>query len=97
MGEAGILSHDERVERDVMLAIEVLDSRCDYESALKLPLYAKAGLQEVWFADPESKAMEVYTRPALRGYRDQQTFARGASIKPLAFPRLRFRVAELLG
>jgi Uma2 family endonuclease len=83
--------------RDVLLAIEVMDSSRSYDRTLKLPLYARAELREVWLVDLRAEAIEVYTRPALRGYRDQQTFTRGASIVPLAFPRVRFRVAELLG
>jgi Uma2 family endonuclease len=83
--------------RDVLLAVEVMDSSRSYDRTLKLPLYARAELREVWLVDLRAQAIEVYTRPALRGYREQQTFARGASIVPHAFPRVRFRVAELLG
>lgn len=83
--------------RDVLLAIEVVDSSGGYDRTLKLPLYAKAELREVWLVDLKAETVEVHRRPALRGYRQQQTFARGRAITPLAFPRMRFRVAELLG
>lgn len=83
--------------RDALLGIEVMDTSRGYDRALKLPLYAKAELREVWLVDLKARAIEVYRRPALRGHRTQDTYVRGKAIVPLAFPRTRFRVAELLG
>jgi Uma2 family endonuclease len=83
--------------RDVLLAIEVMVSSRDYDRTLKLPLYARAELREVWLVDLKAEAIEVYTRPALRGYRTQATVGRGRVLSPLAFPRVRFRTSELLG
>jgi Uma2 family endonuclease len=82
--------------RDVLLGIEVMGTSRGYDR-VKLPLYAKAELREVWLVDLKEQAVEVYRRPALRGYRTQETFTSGPAIVPLAFPRTRFRVAELLG
>lgn len=83
--------------RDVLLAIEVMDASAGYDRTLKVPLYSKAELREVWLVDLTAAQVAVYRRPALRGYRDRRTFARGTTLAPLAFPRTRFRVAELLG
>mgnify|MGYP003874703045 CR=1 FL=1 len=83
--------------RDVLLAVEVMDTSRSYDRTLKLPLYAKAELREVWLVDLKTRVIEVYTRPALRGYREQQTFGRGQALRTLAFPRVRFRVNEILG
>ena len=83
--------------RDVLLGVEVMDTSRGYDRSLKLPLYAKAELREVWLVDVKPEAVEVYRRPALRGYRWQQTFTRGNTIVPVAFPRMRLRVNELLG
>jgi hypothetical protein len=83
--------------RDVLLAIEVVDTRRGYDRALKLPLYARAELREVWIVDVAAGAVEGYTRPALRGYRERRRLARGRVLAPIAFPRLRVRVAEILG
>lgn len=83
--------------RDVLLGIEVMDTSRSYDRTLKLPLYAKAELREVWLVDVRAQAIEVYRRPALRGYRVAATYVRGQAIKPLAFPRLRIRVNEILG
>jgi Uma2 family endonuclease len=90
------LSADVR-PRDVLLAIEVMASSRSYDRSLKLPLYAKAELREVWLVDVRAQTVNVHRRPALRGYREQHTYGRGEAIVPLAFPRLRIRVNEILG
>jgi Uma2 family endonuclease len=83
--------------RDVMLAIEIMSTSQGYDRTLKLPLYAKAEVREVWLVDLRAQAIEVHRRPALRGYREQRSYVRGDTIAPLAFPRLRIRVNEILG
>jgi Uma2 family endonuclease len=83
--------------RDVLLAIEVMDTSRGYDRTLKLPLYARAELREVWLLDVVARVLEVHRRPALRGYRQEQRLVAGQAVAPLAFPRLRFRVNELLG
>jgi Uma2 family endonuclease len=83
--------------RDVLLGIEVMDSSRSYDRTLKLPLYAKAELREVWLIDLKAETVDVHRRPALRGYRSSETYGRGRVITPLAFPRLRVRVNEILG
>lgn len=83
--------------RDVLLGIEVMASSRDYDRTLKLPLYAKAELREVWLVDPETETIAVHRRPALRGYLSSATYGRGQAIRPVAFPRMRVRVNEILG
>jgi Uma2 family endonuclease len=83
--------------RDVLIGIEVMDTSRSYDRTLKLPLYAKAELREVWLVDLKAEQIDVCRRPALRGYREHDTYARGRTITPLAFPRLRIRVNEILG
>ncbi len=83
--------------RDVLLGIEVMDSSRSYDRTLKLPLYAKAELREVWLVDLKAETIDVHRRPALRGYREQRTYGRGQTIMPVAFPRVRIRVNEILG
>lgn len=82
--------------RDVLLGVEVMDTSRGYDRALKLPLYARAELREVWLVDLKAHAIEVYTRPALRGYREQATIGRSRVLSPRAFPRVRFRTSEIL-
>lgn len=83
--------------RDTLLVIEVLSSPESYDRVVKLPLYARAGIREVWLADPIAKTIEVHRGPALRGYREKVVFGRDDTSRPLAFPRLRARGADFLG
>lgn len=83
--------------RDVLLGIEVMASSRSYDRTLKLPLYAKAELREVWLVDLKAQTIDAYRRPALRGYREHHGYARGQTIAPVAFPRTRLRVNDVLG
>src|SRR5262249_14543291 len=46
----------------VLLVIEV-DTSLDRDRRLKLPLYAKAGIQELWLVDLDAQEVEVYREP----------------------------------
>ena len=102
---ADFYGHAQPRPRDVLLAIEVMDSSRGYDRTLKLPLYARAELREVWLVDLKAEVIERYRKPALRGYRkpalrgyrERAEFHRGRVLTPLAFPRVRFRVNEILG
>lgn len=82
---------------DVLLAIEVSDSRRSYDRGVKLSLYAKRRLREVWLVDIPGNAIDVYRRPTAAGYREHRRLVRGQRITLLAFPRVQIRVADVLG
>jgi len=82
---------------DVLLCIEVMDAGASYDRTLKLPLYAKKHVRELWLVDLPGEAVEVYRRPSAARYRDQRRVERGRRIAPLTFPRVHFRVADILG
>jgi Uma2 family endonuclease len=82
---------------DVFLLIEVADSSSDYDHQIKLPLYARAGIVEVWIVDLETKAVGVYRQPSEDAYALEQDFTRDEMISPEVFPDPRFAVAEIFG
>ena len=45
---------------DIFLIIEISDTSLDYDRRIKVPLYAKAGIPEVWLVDLEQGAVHVY-------------------------------------
>ncbi len=54
---------------DVLLLIEVADSSLDYDRNVKVPLYARAGVPEVWLVDLTGAGrVEVYQNPSGAGY-----------------------------
>jgi Uma2 family endonuclease len=83
--------------RDVLLLVEVVDSSAGYDRSLKIPLYARRGISEVWLVDVGKQCIEVHCGPTLRTYREHVVLSRGARVAPRAFPRTFFRVNEMLG
>jgi Uncharacterized protein conserved in cyanobacteria len=71
---------------DILLLVEVSDSTIDYDRDVKVPNYARSGIQEVWLWDLEVNCLEVYRDPTANGYSSMQQFAGGEMVSPLAFP-----------
>ncbi len=82
---------------DVLLAIEVADTSLRLDRRVKIPLYARAGIREMWLVDLTTERIEVYREPSAEGYRDVQILARGQSVTPIAFADLTVTVEDLLG
>ena len=82
---------------DVLLLIEVADTSLGYDRGTMLPLYAAAGIIEVWIANLNDACVEVYRRPEAGDYRDQRVFRRGDTVTPVALPDLEFPVEAMLG
>lgn len=64
---------------------------------VKLPIYARLGIQEVWIEDLKSNTILVYRDPTGTRYKSSLTFRRKDSLSPLAFPDSTFKVEDLLG
>lgn len=84
------------VPEDVFLLIEVADSTLVLDREQKLPLYARAGIAEVWIVNLLAKAIEIYREPTFSGYGSKRVVSAGAVAAPLAFPDLAIDPAELL-
>jgi Uma2 family endonuclease len=82
---------------DVLLIVEVADSSISYDRAVKLPLYAKAGVPEVWLAALPSEIVEVHSQPVNGKYQKIRIARRGDSIAPEQLPTLSISVDEILG
>lgn len=82
---------------DVVLLIEVADTSVAFDRQVKLPLYARAAIPEVWIVDLAAGAVEVYREPQATGYSVSTQLAAGDVIGPAAFPDVRFVVREFLG
>ena len=54
---------------DVLLLIEVADSTVAYDRDVKIPLYARHGIGEVWLVDLEEQRIEAYHHPQGGEYR----------------------------
>lgn len=82
---------------DILLLVEVSDTSIDYDRTVKVPLYARAGTQEVWIVDLAAQCVEVHQEPAAQGYQRVQRFTRGQFLTPRAFPDFRISLDEIIG
>ena len=81
---------------NVLLLIEVSDSTLRYDRNRKLPLYAEAGIAEVWIIDVNKRQLEVYRQPDGDRYQSVKTLKREDSVSATQLP-LNVRVKELIG
>ena len=82
---------------DVVLLIEVADSSLRLDRRVKIPLYARAGVAEVWLVDLTAERIEIFREPSGGRYGSVVRMDRGANLSPLAFPDLALVVDDLLG
>ena len=81
--------------RDVLLLIEVSDTTLAYDRNLKLPLYARAGIGEVWIVDLQARTIEQHTDPSDESYRRLVRKRGGQMLLPAALPGLTPIVDEI--
>jgi len=82
---------------DVLLVIEVADTTGRWDRTVKRPLYAAAGVPEMWIVDVTARVIEVALEPAADGYRSIRQLGVADAVSPAAFPDLSITVAELFG
>jgi Uma2 family endonuclease len=82
---------------DVYLLIEVSDSTLRYDRDEKVPLYARAGIPELWLLDLQNDRLRVYRDPDNGEYRSVLVVLRGMTVAPFAFPDVTLMVDEVLG
>ena len=97
MGRAAILSPEERVEllEGEVIVMSPIGNR-HAACGTKIPLYADAGIREVWLVDLEHDRIEAYTEPVPGDYRSTRRYAPGESLTPSALPDLKVEVAEII-
>ncbi|GAA5334404.1 MULTISPECIES: Uma2 family endonuclease [Thermus] len=73
--------------QDALLVIEVAETSLDYDLRVKVPLYAKAGVPEVWVLDLTRDRLHRYSEPQGGAYRFQQVLEEGTlEVLGLSFP-----------
>jgi Uma2 family endonuclease len=81
---------------EVLLVIEVADISLVYDRDIKLPLYARAGIPEVWIVDLRQRKVEVYADPASGGYRVFRAAGPGEQLGSETVEDLSLSVDEVL-
>lgn len=82
---------------DVLLLIEVADSSLEFDKNVKLPLYALAGIPEVWIVDLQGSLIERHVGPHGDVYASTERIGRGGLIRCSTIPTLTVRAEEALG
>jgi Uma2 family endonuclease len=80
----------------VLLLIEVSETTLPYDRGAKLPLYAQAGIREVWIVDLPGETIERYISPSANGYRRVEQMRRGQTLESTSLPGLAPSVDEVL-
>jgi Uma2 family endonuclease len=66
---------------DVLLIVEVADTSAAFDRRVKLPLYARFGIPEVWLVDLGKATIRVQRDPSPAGYRTARTVRRGERVR----------------
>jgi Uma2 family endonuclease len=83
--------------QDVLLLVEVADSSVARDKAMKVPLYAEAGVEELWIVNLVKNVIEVYSDPIGNTYRQVRRARRGDTLPLLDQPGISVTVSEVLG
>ncbi len=82
---------------DVLLLVEVADSSLRFDRTVKLPLYARAGIAELWIVDMKQRVVDAYRQPGADGYGAHTTHQRGEQIVLAAAPDITVRLELMFG
>ena len=69
----------------------------EYDRRRKAPLYARAGVRDLWLVDIPAGVLDVPRAPSADGYRDVRTLRRSEGLNTLAFPDVTLAVDDILG
>jgi Uma2 family endonuclease len=82
--------------RHVRVAIEVADTSFDYDTMVRVPLYARSGIREVWVIDAKAREIHVYWSPREGEYRRHLVFGKDETFVSTRFPGVVFFVSSLI-
>lgn len=82
---------------DTLLLVEVSDSSLSFDRDVKLPVYAAAGVPEVWVVNLVDRVLEVHRAPERGGYADVRQLQPGETVAAVEISGLQLPVASILG
>ena len=81
---------------DTLLIVEVAHTTLGYDREIKLPLYATAGVPEVWIVDVEGGVVEVYAEAGEGAYAVEERVGPGGVLRPRRLPDVEVSVDAVL-
>jgi len=85
------------VPEDILLVIEISHMTLRFDTKIKAPLYAEAGIPEYWIVNILQNALEVRTEPVSGRYRNHQILRHGQTVSLCSLPDVSFWVDEIVG
>lgn len=73
---------------DVLLIVEISQSSLRYDREVKIPLYARHDIPEVWLIDVEDKQIGLYREPAASAYQNVVDPAPLGTVTPQLLPEI---------
>ncbi len=81
---------------EVVLVVEVSDATLKYDRDVKLPLYAEAGIAEVWIVNLKKNIIEIHQNPFDDIYQTVKIYKNGEAIDLEVLPNLQLEVDKIL-
>jgi Uma2 family endonuclease len=82
------------VAADALLVVEVADSTVEYDLEIKRPMYARAGVAELWIVDTDRRELHAFWEPEL-GYAIHRVLRVADDVVTAALWDVRLTVASL--
>lgn len=83
--------------QEVILLVEVSDSTLKYDRDFKIPLYAEAGIPEVWIVNLPNNIIEIHQKPSNGLYQLVKIFKSDEIASSEKLPDLLIPVKDILG
>ena len=81
--------------KDALLVIEVADTTYNYDRKIKAPLYARAGVPELWIVDCQHRHVEVHSDAKVGNYESVVVSAETIVLTPRMANNVRVVLADL--
>ena len=82
---------------EILLLVEVAGSSLRFDQKVKLPLYSRAGIAEVWIVDLQRRVLDAYRRPDGDAYGEMTTHQPGDQIGLVLAPEIIVTLSLVFG
>ena len=82
---------------DIFLLIEVMETSAAYDRETKAPLYARAGVVELWLVDVPQRIVEVRRAPWEAAYGEVRVVSGEQTVAPSAFRDITLSLTDIFG
>lgn len=101
--KANVRDFSDKHPKTASLIIEISDTTLSYDRNRKASLFAKNKIEDYWIVNTKDKRLEVFRRPIEDensnygfSYGDKLIFTESDEVSPLAVPKAKIKVADML-